>query len=213
MTDTSIELVKDILGDYKEHMSWILLAFLAISASVQLFLNWLLSRKIEKYKNELSKSEIKFSRHSEMQIDCLKNYYDLVATLHFSFLSVQSREDHHGLKDAIKDAQKDFQNVLFFFQRNRILLTEEILVQSRIVFNKVKDWNSIANIELNEMTYLEERDWTKDTERLYKNSQHENSEVKKIRNKLKNNPKIIAIDDDINNLRKVIENYFHKLVG
>jgi len=214
---TTPELIEEILSNYKENMSYILLGFAFFSTLLtgllQYVQNLRLAKKVEAYKNELSKREIKFSRHSEMQIECLKNYYDHIATLHFSFLSVQSREDHHSLKNAIKEAQKDFQTVLFFSQRNRILLTEEILVNSRIIFNKVKDWNALANIELNEMNYLEERDWTTDTERLYRNSQHESEEVKKIKNKLKTNPKIIALDDDINNLRKVIEDYFQKLVG
>jgi len=139
--------------------------------------------------------------------------YDLIVTLHFSYLKVQSREDHHGLKNAIKETQTDFQNVLFFSQRNKILLTDEILTQSKIVFTKVKDWNAVATIELNEMNYLEERDLTTDTERIYRSAEHEITEVQRVISNLKSNPEVMTIEADIKNLRKLIEKYFSQLVG
>lgn len=74
--------------DYKNQMLWILLVFFIITLVVQFISNLVLSRKIEKFKNELKKTEIKFSKHSELQIECLKNMYNKVVDLHFTFTAL-----------------------------------------------------------------------------------------------------------------------------
>ena len=110
MADTT-EYVKDILSDYKEHMSWILLVYAVITAIIQYYQNVRLAKKVEKYKNELAKNEIKFTRHTELQIETLKQLYDSVVKIHFSFTELKTPTDK--THEALHKNMKTFQAVCY----------------------------------------------------------------------------------------------------
>ncbi len=70
------ELIKEVLveyfSDFKDYHLIILCAFTLIIALIQIAQAIWVSKKIESFKNELKKSEIKFSRYNEIQIKILE---------------------------------------------------------------------------------------------------------------------------------------------
>jgi hypothetical protein len=213
MADIMNEVVKNVVVDYKDITSWILLVIVIVTGIFQYLQNVRLAKTVEKFKGDLAKNQVRFTRHSELQIECLKNYYDLIVTLHFGYTLVQSKKDHHGLKKCIKTTQDDFLKVLFYSHRNRILLTDEIVTQFQIVHEKFKIWNSLTSIELNEMDGLEDYECSSDVERIYKNSDVQINSIKQRIKNLNKNKDIKTIENEILMLRKLIENYFKQLVG
>lgn len=81
------ELIKKALNEYfsdfKEYHLIILILFAVIIFIFQVGQAFWFSSKIEKLKNSLRKSEIKFSRHNEMQIKALSEAFNLLAELQF----------------------------------------------------------------------------------------------------------------------------------
>jgi hypothetical protein len=213
MADNSIDLAKNVIVNYKDVTSWILLIILIIISIVNYKKNISLAKTVEKFKSDLTKKEIKFTRHTEMQIECLRNFYELAVTLHFSFINLQVREEINSLKAAITDLNTNFQNLLFFSHRNRILLPEEIAKQYKIVNTKFNTLNSLSKKELSELFWLEERNLNANVESIYDDQKNEKTEVKKIITKLKTNTDVTDLEVEIQKLRRLIEDYFKQLVG
>jgi hypothetical protein len=214
MADTT-EYVKDILSDYKEHMSWVLLGYATITASLQYYQNVRLAKKVEKYKNELAKNEIKFSRHSEMQIECLKNMYEILVESHYSLNGLLNpiHFTHHSFKKNVVLIKNNFAKLIDFTHRNRILITDEIIEQFKIVHSKFQTLDSLCADEVNDLIGLEDYECSSEPERIYKNPQKEIESIKERIIKLKKNPDIQTIDNETVKLRKSIETYFKELVS
>ncbi len=215
MTKSTPELIEDILGEYKEYMSWILLVFVIISALLQLFLNWLLASKIEKYKNDLTKGEIKFTRHTEMQIECLKKMYDILVTFHFSFSNLIKPPylTHETLQNNIKSFQVNFLHTVNFCHRNKILLTDEIVKKIGIVHEKFNKIDVLCRLETDELSAIEDYFGSLEPQVLYKNPEDEVEYIKLRIIKLNENNDVKSYEADIKELRELIENYFKQLVS
>jgi hypothetical protein len=209
------EYVKDILSDYKEHMSWILLVYAVITTSLQYYQNVRLAKKVEKYKNELAKNEIKFSRHSEMQIECLKNMYEILVESHYSLNGLLNpiHFTHHSFKKNVALKKNNFAKLIDFTHRNRILITDEIIEQFKIVHSKFQTLDSLCADEVDDLIELEDYECSSEPERIYKNPQEEIELIKERIIKLKKNTDIQTIDNETVKLRKSIEKYFKELVS
>lgn len=106
--------------DYKEYMIWILVISFLLTIIIQFISNLILSKKIEQFKNDLKRTEIKFSRHSELQIECLKNMYGKVVNFHFTFNSLINPRffTHDKLKSNINQLNLTYNENLDYFHRN-----------------------------------------------------------------------------------------------
>lgn len=200
------EQIEVIFKNYKENMIWILLGFSFISLLIQHFQNLSLSKKIEKYKNELAKNEIKFTRHTELQVECLKKMYDILVSLHFSFSRLINPNyfSHNSFKNNIKNMN--------FFHRNKILLTKDMITQIGVVHTKIKKVIELCDSEMNNLSELEESYGTEDVQIIYQNPEEEISSVKKRIERLNENSNVNTLETDIKMLRELVEKYFKKLV-
>ena len=218
MTKTTPELVQDILSDYKENMSLILLTFALVStlltAALQYYQNLRLSKKVESYKNELAKSEIKFTRYTELQIETLKQLYDLVVKIHFSFTELKTPMDktHQALHRNMKTFQAVCYENVVYVHRNKILLTDDILTEFRIVNDKHKKIEQLCILESEDLVRIEDENRSLDPQVLYGSQEKENESISSRLKKLNENSDVVTFETDIVKLREVIETYFKKLV-
>lgn len=219
MAKTTPELVEEILSNYKENMSWILFIFALLStlatATLQYFQNLKLSKKVEAYKNQLAKSEIKFTRHTELQIETLKQLYDLVVKIHFSFTELKTPIDktHEALHKNMKIFQAVCYETVIYTHRNKILLTDDILAQFRVVNDKYKEVEKLCILESEELVRIEDINMSYDPQILYGSQERENEYINSRLKLLNDNFNVSTFEDDISKLREVIENYFKKLVA
>lgn len=135
MADIPIDLAKNVIVNYKDITSWILLGIILILTCINYFKELKLSKTVESFKADLTKKEIKFTRHTELQIECLKKLYDLVVSFHFSFLNFSEPpyKTHEWMLKNIRTLKTNFDSTLIFFHRNKILLTDEIIAQIGII--------------------------------------------------------------------------------
>lgn len=219
MAKTTPELVEEILSNYKENMSWILFTFALLSTlastALQYFQNLKLSKKVEAYKNQLAKSEIKFTRHTELQIETLKQLYDLVVKIHFSFTELKTPIDktHETLHKNLKTFQAVCYESFIYFHRNKILLTDDIMAQFRVVHNKYREIEKVCILESEELVRLEDINSSYDPQIIYGSQERENEYINSRLQMLNDNPNVSTFEDDILKLREVIETYFKKLVA
>jgi len=77
------ELIKQVLdeyfSDFKEYPLIILICFTVSMFFLQILQTYIVSTKIEKFKTDLKKSEIKFSKYNELQIAALRKIYHQLA--------------------------------------------------------------------------------------------------------------------------------------
>ena len=76
------ELIRQVLekyfSDFKEYDLLILVGFSVIIILIQTIQSILVSRKIERFKSGLKKTEIKFSKYNQLQIEALSKAYELL---------------------------------------------------------------------------------------------------------------------------------------
>lgn len=200
--------------DYKGQMLWILLGFFILTIVIQYFSNITLTKKIEDFKNQLKKTEIKFSKHSELQIECLKNVYDKVVSFHFAYNSLIDPFffSHETYKANIENLNNIYNDNINYFHRNKILLTDEIINQIEILNNKM---NIVKNKLKSEYDYImeyEEHHGTSNPQILYSYSENEVLSIKKRIENVKKIPEIENFESEIKKLRETVEKYFKELV-
>lgn len=215
MKEASIDLVKNVALNYKDIMSWFLLVVIIIIEIVRYKQNVKLAKTVESYKFDLSKSEIKFTRHTELQIECLKKQYDLLVTFHFSYSSLVKLGDkqHHWFKLKMKEFRDDFSDTLTFSHRNRILLPDEITAQLRIIHEKFKGIEDLLDAEAKSLGDLEDAHSTYNPQEIYRTEQNEIAYISGRIEKLNQEEDIRTFEVDLELLRKLIEDYFKKLVS
>lgn len=103
------------------------------------------------FKAEFSKKEIKFTRHTELQIECLKKMYDYVVAYHYSFTNFTklSYFSHNLLKSNLTRFQEAYALTIQYCHRNRILLTDKITAQAKILQEKSKKIEKVCIMEYN----------------------------------------------------------------
>lgn len=201
--------------DYKEYMLWILAIFFLLIIIIQFISNLLLSKKIEQFKNDLKKTEIKFSRHSELQIECLKNMYDKVVNFHFTFNSLinPSFLTHDTLKSNINQFNHTYNENLDYFHRNKILLTDDIINQIGILHTQMNIVRSKFQEQYNSLEEYEEYMGTNDPQALYNTAENEVDSIRKKIEETKKVTEIANFESEIKKLREKIEAYFKELTG
>lgn len=216
MEDASIELAKNVVVNYKDVTSWILLAVIIIIGIVRYFQSVKLSKTIETFKAELSKKEIKFTRHTELQIECLKKMYDMVVAYHYSFMhfTKPSYLSHNLLKSNLTRFQETYALTIQYCHRNRILLTDEITAQAKILQEKSEKIEKVCIVEYNLLIEREDQGGSQtDMQRIYGTSENEIKEVSHAVIRINANDDVKSFEGEIIKLRELIENYFKQLVG
>lgn len=216
MAQTLTDPIQKVVENPTDITAWILISIAIIISSFQVWQNIKIEKTVEKFKDDLAKSQYKFTRHTEMQIECLKNFYDQLVTFHFVFIDLIEPEfkTHRSLKSNILTFQDTFLNeVMTYSHRNKILLTDEIINQVRILHLKFKKIETLCRSEFDSLIRLEDYDRTDVPEYLYKTPKDEVEKIQLAINRIKQNPDTKSFEGDINTLRGLIETYFKKLVG
>ena len=165
------------------------------------------SKKIEKFKTDLKKSEIKFSRFHNMQIDALQIIYDRIVTLHYKNHRLFSSKSngHSRLKTRIHEWKAEFEVVIDTFHRERILLPPEFEIT---VKKFEKDFQKILirlNDELQDIGELEALHESIDEQVIYGTIEDEDIAIKARMEALNENESIKNSEKTIRELRGVIE--------
>ncbi|CAA0190002.1 conserved hypothetical protein [Tenacibaculum maritimum] len=78
------DLIKQVLdtyfSDFKEYHLYILIGFTIAIGLIQIIQSMWVNKKMERFKNDLKKSEIKFSKYNQLQIESLSKIYQLLTS-------------------------------------------------------------------------------------------------------------------------------------
>jgi len=195
--------------DYKDQMLLILIIFSLLSILIQSFFNLYLNKKFEKFKYSLKKNE----KYNEMQVEYLKNIYSNVVDFHLALINFikPTCYTHHTLKNQISSFSQAFDSIMISFHKNKILLTDEIIIQIRAINDKMKTIKKNCSKELDNLSDIEEKNLSDEPQIIYRDSDTEVNAIKQRIEKLNMNNSIQTFEEDINNLRKLIEDYFKEL--
>ncbi|MEL1240392.1 hypothetical protein [Flavobacterium flavipallidum] len=215
MSETTIDITKNVLVNYKDITNWFLLIVIIVIGGINYRKDILLSKKIESFKADLTKREIKFTRHTELQIECLKALYDQIVTLHFSFTNFTNPpyNTHELLQKQIETFHFEFDKTLIFTHRNKILLTDEITNKMKVLHEKYKRINEVSRDEIILLTSILEYPDPNNTQYHYITTAGEENFIKQRIEKLRKLPDVQTFENDIKELREEIEIYFKTLVS
>ena len=209
------ELVKKVLdeyfADYKNYHLWILIGFTLLIGATQILQTLWISKRLERFKNQLKKSEIKFSRYSELQINALRSIYHLLCEFHRAnirlFDSTPENIGHNDYKYLLKNWIEKYYAAADELAKERILLTPEI---TATVSDSIKAFDSVKNIVQAEHKHLSEfeADNFGSHELMYEFEENEIETISKAIEKLKKEDVIKNSNKTIKKLRDKIEEHF-----
>lgn len=208
-------ILKTYFQDYKEFHFWAIVITLLLTVIFQIFQAIYVSRKIENYKIALKKSEIKFSRFNELQIESLKSIYDKLVTFHYKNreLFYPSYYGHDSYKLKISNWINNYQNLMDSFHREKILLPNDLELKIIDFNNKFNVIQNRLNNELLDIDSLEDLHQSNDVQVIYINPDHEKELIENRTIKFHEVKEITESELIITDLRKCIEGYFKSLTN
>lgn len=214
MNDLIKQALTEYFQEYKDYHLTILISFTIIIALIQIIQSIWISRKIEKFKTDLKKSEIKFSRYNELQINSLRKIYHNLVSFQLSnnllFKSKPKNTGHSKYKNRINGWIKSYIECANEFAREKILLTEEL----KQLFNRtLTDFEEVKDILMNEKESLDyhEMENQGSWNLMYDFEENELEIISKKIEILKEKESIKNSGKHITELRKKIENEFTKM--
>ena len=212
------ELIKQALdeyfADFKEYHLIILICFVVVIALIQIIQSIWVSQKIEKFKTHLRKSEIKFSRHNELQINSLREIYHKLVAFQLAnnliFKSKPRTVGHSKYKNRINEWIKSYIECANEFAKEKILLTAEL---KKLFGRTLKDFEEVKDILMTEKENLDywemvnEGNWNA----MYDFEENELDTISSKIDKLKNKESIKNSEKHIRELREKIESEFTKM--
>lgn len=212
------ELIKQTLekyfSDFKEYHLLILIGFTITIVLIQIIQSIWVSKKIETFKNDLKKSEIKFSRYNQLQINALRGIYHKLVAFQLSnnliFKSKPNSVGHTKYKNRINDWIKNYIECANEFAREKILLTEEL----KTLFTRtLKDFEEVKDILMSEKESLDyhEMEYQGNWNAMYDFAENELDIISSKIDKLKVKDSIKNSDNHIRELRLKIEQVFTEM--
>lgn len=212
------ELIKQALdkyfADFKEYHLIILICFAVAIALIQIIQSIWVSQKIEKFKTDLRKSEIKFSRHNELQINSLREIYHKLVTFQLAnnliFKSKPGTVGHSKYKNRINEWIKSYIECANEFAKEKILLTAEL---KKLFGRTLKDFEEVKDILMTEKENLDywemvnQGNWNA----MYNFEENEIDTISSKIDKLKDKESIKNSETHILELREKIEAEFTKM--
>lgn len=207
------QILQKYFADYTSEHIYVLIIFFLLTIIFQILQAIYVSRKIEKFKNELKISEIKFSTYNKLQIDALKIIYDKTVTFHYMNFRLFYPETygHSSLKYKIVNWKKEYSILIDTLHRERILLSPEVELIVRKIDVDFKKVIKILNLELQSLSEIEEHHETIEPQEIYGTPESEVESIKKRIEKLNTYGEIINSEDLIISFRNKIEEYFANL--
>ncbi len=213
--DESIKgILNEYFADFKEYHLIILVVFTIVIALIQIIQSIIVTRKIERFKNDLKKSEIKFSRYNELQINALRKIYHQLAEFQYYnnliFRAKPYSVDHQKFKNRINGWVKAYIENANDFSKERILLTPEL---KNLYSRTIKDFEEVKKMLLNEHENLEYLEMSHGGvwQEMYQFEQEELGVISSKIEKLKELESIKNSNKHIVELREKIEELFIKM--
>lgn len=212
-----VELIKEALNqyfsDYKEYQIAILIGFAILIAIIQVGQAIWISRTIEKFKAELKRTEIKFSRYHNLQVDALKSIYTKLVLFHGAnkmLLKIRLEPDHNAkFEKCIDNWIHTYVNCINEFSLEKILLPnkfKELVENTLMSFDIVKD---ILIKGKDDLVSLDQE--IEDGIDRYEYEDKELAIISSAINKLVSENKMEKCEESILSLRKSIEDYFEDI--
>jgi hypothetical protein len=214
MEDLVKQILEKYLTEYKNYHLFILIGFTLVITLIQVIQTLIVTRKVENFKNELKKSEIRFSRYNELQITVLRKIYHQLASFQLAnnllFNNGANKIGHTKFENRINEWIKNYLDCANELAREKILLPTEI----KELFSKtIKDFDEIKSILINErenLNYLEMQ-YSGDWNSMYEFEGAELPTITKKLNIIKEKDSIKNSDKHIRELREKIEVVFQKM--
>jgi hypothetical protein len=209
------KLIKNVLNEYfldfKEYHLIILVTFTIIIALTQIFQSIYISKKIALFKNDLKKSEIKFSRYNELQINALRKIYHHLALFQLSnnllFNTPPETLGHDKYKALINSWIKIYIECSNEFSKEKILLTHEL---KTLFLRTLTDFEIVKKILKGERENLEFYEMSKDNDwqAMYAYEHEEYGKICSKIKRVKQNKSIQHSSMHIEELKAKIEELF-----
>lgn len=138
------QLLEKYFSDFKEYHLFILIGFTVAIALIQIFQSVWVSKRIERFKNDLKKSEIKFSRYNQIQIEALSKIYEtLTDFLNHTYVIKNKIKSSSPERTSLvtKEWLNSYSNVYSIFTKKRYILPISIkkeLSSIIVILNKMK---------------------------------------------------------------------------
>ena len=204
------EILEKYFSEYKEYNLIIFFVFALLTVLINIIQNIIITRKLEKYKSELKKSELKFSVYNQLQIESLSKLFQQLTefkdtTSIISKSESKSPESYQQI--AVIWSNKFFETTKIFSKEKYILPKNiknrytEIHLNFKTLFEYIKNEKELkSNFFTNEVgDVIFEGDY-----------QNLNELTEKIQ-KFNRNDIFAKAINDIELVRKEIEKHFEKL--
>lgn len=214
MAELIRQALKEYFTEYQKYHLLILILFTVIIALIQILQSIWVSNKIERFRNVLKKSEIKFSWYTNLQVDALKSIYEKLAMFHqantFLFNSKYESNNHDSYKLRINNWIKAYIECANKFSLEKILLPKNL---KELVKRTLTDFEEVKTLIISEREYLDyhEEYFEGNMNAMYEFAEKELEVINDQIGKIKTKPSIIKSEQNILELRKTIEDYFEKM--
>ena len=200
------------LAEYKKFYMFFLAAF----AILQVIFTYLMFRKMERFKSFLKKTEIKFTRYHELQVEALRNNYQKLVSFNSAnnalFNSDYDTNNHTQFKNRITYWNQTFNECISQLAYDKILLPEDLI---NLVDKSLLGFKEVRNILKKEKEDLEytETEGQGNWDIMYDYDDNELAVINTKINRLKSQDYIKNSDTNIRSLRRNIEIHFVKMNG
>ncbi|MAN26429.1 MULTISPECIES: hypothetical protein [Mesonia] len=204
------EALDEYFSDFKKYHLIILIAFTVIIALIQVIQSILVSKKIEKFKNELKKSEIKFSKYNQLQVQALNELYPILSELLIYTASVEielKKASPEKLNLLLEDWGKAFAKVIENYILKRYILPNNIKKEFGKLTGILDEVNAYVRAEKKMSSLFA----TINNKVEFMGKDKEREEISDELIKLKKDGLVYDSMIEINKLQSEIENYFESI--
>lgn len=209
------ELIRQVLekyfSDFKEYHLLILVGFTVIIALIQIIQSIWVSRKIERFKSNLKKTEIKYSKYNQLQIEALSKAYELLTEFLSHTFIIKNKINSASPELITSISNKwlnSYGNVYVTFSKNKYILPISIKKVFSSIIIDLQDMSKYVGSEKNMSTM----------HHTWENGEVEfigdNQDLEQLYDELNKYDKKGIINKTIENIKSIkkeIENYFEKI--
>ena len=205
MNEIIKEALNEYFSDFKEYHLIILILFTIVISILQVGQSIWVSYRLENLKNSLKKSEIKFSRHNEMQIKALSESYQILARLQIAVEQMNLKESSNDFYDKWT---KEFVDFLRHYKLNKFIYPINMKTKVPLILENFFKMERMLELKKKRSSMFEvNNEGGKDCLVDVDEVEHIDEELRKI-NQIQTRKFVL---DDLKDLKKDIEVFFNKL--
>lgn len=204
------EILEKYFSEYKEYNLIIFFVFALLTVLINIIQNIIITRKLEKYKSELKKSELKFSVYNQLQIESLSKLFQQLTefkdtTSIISKSESKSPESYQQIaviwSNKFFETTKMFSKEKYILPKNIKIRYTEIHQNFKTLFEYIKNEKELkSNFFTNEVGDL-----------IFEGDYQNLNELTEKIQKFNRNDIFAKAINDIELVRKEIEKHFEKL--